>query len=763
MSDASDILAKAKKQYKAAVEGWREIYAAAKDDLDFMSDAPGAMWDSREYNDRAMVNRPVPQIDQLTQFKHQVVNDIRMNTPTINVIPADLNSDQETAIMLSGRIKAIEYKSNADSAYDMAADFSVGCSIGFIRVDRHHIDDDSFDQELCIKRVVNPLGIYIDPTSTEPDGSDAKYAFVIEEMSLDEFKRQWPDAEAVPFEDTMENGTQTATTTERISIVEYFCIDEETSEYGLLPDGTKEPVKAKAKYKSKRKMKKRVVRHYKLAGQDILEETTFPGKYIPLVPVYGEEAWNGGKRHIFSLIRKAKDAQRTFNLWKALETELLLKQQQAPVQAAAGQMRGFEDQWENPDKAMVLYYNQTDIDGNQAPAPQRLQPPTIPTGIVNASQSTAANIREILGMYNASAGKREGNASGVALRQLDQSSDVGNFHFGDNLIKSITQVGKIIVCALPEIEDSSRIVPIVDKEENFKMVGINGAMAPEQERPYHFDTGKFDVRVTTGASFTTQRQEAAALYQDTLKILPPEAAMNVLDLVFKYQDSPGADAMASRLKKMVNPALLDEKDREKNAPDPQVQQLTAQLQQIATEAQAQIQALQAELQSKQAEYAFKQQELIIKNKEAEAKAMEVAIKAKDLEKTPVADVHEQSIKEREMQLKEAEFQLKLIQTETQKSEEESMGMSDSIEMLQAKLNAALMKKQEEENLIKKQEEEKIIEAQKEEQERIEKQIQSQALLNGLMGIEQTLGALVQSVNKPIELLKDEQGNLIGAK
>ncbi len=757
MSEASDVINKAKKQYKAAVDGWREIYMAAKDDLDFMSDAQGAMWDSVEYSSRTTVGRPVPQIDQLTQFKHQVVNDIRMNTPTINVIPADLNSDQETALMLSGRIKAIEYKSNADSAYDMAADFSVGCSIGFIRVDRHYVDDESFEQELCIKRVVNPLGIYIDPTSTEPDGSDAKFAFVIEEMSLDEFARQWPDAEAVPFEDTMENTVQ-STNSERISIVEYFCIDEEAEEYGLLEDGSKEPVKKGAKYKSKRKMKKRVVRHYKLAGNDILEETVFPGKYIPIVPVYGEEAWNGNKRHIFSLIRKAKDAQRTFNLWKALETELLLKQQQAPVQAAAGQMRGFEEDWNAPDKAMVLYYHQTDIDGNQAPQPQRLQPPTIPTGVVNASQSTANNIREILGMYNASAGKREGQASGVALRQLDQSSDVGNFHFGDNLIKSITQVGKILVCALPEVEDTSRIVSIIDKEENFKMVGINGAMAPEQERPYNLDTGKFDVRVTTGASFTTQRQEAAALYQDTLKILPPEAAMNVLDLVFKYQDSPGAEAMASRLKKMVNPALLDEKDREKDAPDPQVQQLTAQIQQLAAEAQAQIQALQAELQSKQADSQVKMAEVQIKAQEVEIKKGELQLKLMQAQKPEMAD------DSFDKQLKAEELKIKAFDAETkrlaamQKAPEQAMKLdatgfqySKTPEQLEFEMQQA----QEEQ---RKDMEEKL----QEERELLLKQQQTEAVIEALGNISAQLGQLTATVSQPITMIRDEAGNLIGA-
>jgi hypothetical protein len=451
--------------------------------------------------------------------------------------------------------------------------------------------------------------------------------------------------------------------------------------------------------------------------------------------VYGEEAWNDGKRHLFSLIRKAKDAQRTFNLWKALETELLLKQQQAPVQAAAGQMRGFEDQWAEPDKAMVLYYNQTDIDGQDAPPPQRLQPPTIPTGVVNASQSTANNIREILGMYNASAGKREGDASGVAIKQLEQSSDVGNFHFGDNLVKSITQVGKILVCALPAVEDTQRIVSIIDKEDNFKLVGINGAMAPEQEQAYHLDTGKFDVRVTTGASYTTQRQQAAELYQNTLKLLPPEAAMNVLDLVFKYQDTPGSDALSSRFKKMVNPALLDEKDREENAPDPQIQQLTAQLQQITQEAQAQIQGLQTQLQDKQADVQVKMADVQIKAQEVEIKKGELQLKLIQAQKpeaqTPVVDnSFDNQIKAEELKIKAFDAETKRI-TAMKGMEAEKPDMLEQPEM--------------------------------EDQEAQAKAMQTQMVIDALAGITAQLGQLNQNISAPIVLARDDAGNLIGVQ
>lgn len=739
MTEASDVLELAKKRYKTAVEGWREVYNFAKSDLDFMSDKPGAQWDEREFSSRQQVGRPAPQIDQLTQFKHQVVNDIRMNTPTINVIPSNMDSDPETAEMIAGRIKAIEYKSNADSAYDTAVDFSVGCSIGYIRVDRQYVDDESFEQELCIKRVVNPLAIYIDPNSIEPDGSDAKYGFVIEEISVDDFKKQWPDANPVTFgESAFTDSNQTISSDAMINIVEYFTIDEDEQEYGLMPDGSKEPVKKKKNYQNTRKIKKRTVRHYKLSGEDVLEETTFPGKYIPLVPVYGEERWNDGKRHIQSLIRRAKDAQRTYNLWKGLETELLLKQQQAPVQAAIGQMRGFEDDWSDPGKAMVLYYHQTDANGQQAPAPQRLQPPTIPTGIVNASQGASNNIREILGMYNASAGKREGDISGVALKQLEQSGDVGNYHFSDNLIKSITQVGKIIVCALPEVEDTARVVSIVDKEEKTKMVGINGQVVDGQEYRYDLSKGKYDVRVTVGASFTTQRQQAAELYQNTLKILPPEAAINVLDLVFKYQDSPGAQALEARFKKMVDPRLLDAKDREEGEPDPQVQALTQQIQQLQAEAQQAIAQLQQQLIEKNNQLALDQQSNQLKLAEIQIKEMEAQAKLIEAQKPEMQPDNLVATEELRIKAFEAEqaaknemldrlIQLQNLRLEFLKMSEEKPEQNDSMDEI-AHESAEQMQK----NML-------------------------------LADIGAKIEQLTAVINQPIVFQHDAAGNIIGAQ
>ncbi len=748
MGSRPDILAKAKDHYKIAKDAWQEIYQKARDDLHFLSDEPYAQWDAQEANNRVTVGRPVLEVDQLSQFIHQVINDIRMNTPSIRVIPDGEGADAETADIISDRIKAIEYKSNADSAYDMAAEFAVKSSIGFIRVDHGYVDDKGFNQELKIKRVINPASILIDPDSIEPDGSDAKYGFVFEEITRKTFTELYPDATPLSFgEDKPNNDPKDS---DKITIAEYFIIDESSEQVGLLEDGKSESLIKGKKYKSTRYVPKMKVLRYKLSGEDELEGTSFPGKYIPLIPVYGEEAWVEGKRGLKSLIRNSKSSQMAYNMLKSSETEVLLKQQQAPVQAAVGQMRGLEDDWKNPEKAMVLYYHTTDASGNQIPPPQRLQPPVVSSGFANASLDAENNIRKTLGMYNAQVGKREGNASGVALKQLDISGDVASFHFGDNLVRSITQVGKVIVCALPEIEDTPRIVNTIGKEDEHKLVGINGAVVDGQERSYHFTNGSWGIRVTTGPSFTTQRQEAAAYYSDVVKSAPD--LMPVIgDLVFKYQDAPGSQAIAARLKKIVDPKLLDEADREENTPDPAVQQLTMQLEQITQAAQQQIQELQAQLNNKNDVTTAKAAQL--DTKEMALNAQEEQLKLKTENATLKLQLAESKAIER-IEAAKAEAVPEEVQ---QPATPPAPQLPAAIKLDTTGFQFA--KTPEQEALEAEQAQQ---EAAKEDQELQLKQADIQLREQQGQAIISVLSTISHQMQQPITIMRDEAGNMIGA-
>ncbi|MDD3183505.1 MAG: portal protein [Alphaproteobacteria bacterium] len=626
-----ELIEQAKKKLKCDQSAWNDIYKKAEDDLHFLSDDEFAQWDQQDYLDRINTKRPALTVDQLGQFIHQVANDIRMNTPTINVIPSDEAASVETADVIKGLIREIEYRSNADDVYDTASLSSIKCGIGFMRVE-HDYSDDGVNQVLSIKRIVNPLAVWIDSESIECDGRDAKHGTILEPLSVDKFKETYPDFEPICFESDSSEPKKDGL----ITIAEHFYITE-AKETVLSEDGLEE-----------HEITKKTVHRVKLSGADILEETTFPGEYIPIVPVYGEEHWVKGERHLFSLIRKSKSAQRMFNYWKSLETELLMKAPQAPVMAAEGQVENYIEEWKQPNKAMVLRYKVKDLEGNAVGSPVRLEPPPIPVGVVNASRQCVDDIKATMGIYNAGLGAIDNAISGVAIQKRQGEGDVATYHFADNLVRSITHVGRILVSAISIIYDTPRIINIITAEDETKPTGINGAIFGDQEQTFDLSRGKYDVRVITGASFTTKRQEAAQFLSGLVQS-NPEFIKIMGDILFKNMDFAGAPAMAERIKKVMNPDVLSD-----DKVDPLTMQLQAQLQQ----SQALAAALQEQLNNKQAELALKAR---AEENDAEQGKAEMQVKMMELSAKNDLALAELDIKKKELALKEQELLLKRTQ------------------------------------------------------------------------------------------------------
>lgn len=634
--DASEAL----KLLEQAKTYWFDIYQAAKDDLRFSIGQDH--WSDRERTDRG--NRPCLVVNELTQYINQVVNDERQNTPSINVIPVGEGSDIETAKVYKGLIRNIEYRSGADEVYDTAGEYAVTCSIGFIRVDHDYVSDDSFEQELLIKRVQNPLTTYIDPASIECDGRDAEWAISLDTIGKERFEELYPEREFTSFDPKPTDQRADTITIGEVFKKEYKTVDKQMAEDGSLVDYIKEDDNTEKK-KTKRKLKQVIIRRYKFNGDgDPLEESIFPGKYIPIVPVYGKEVWVDGDRHILSLIRQSKDAQRRLNHWVSKETEILSLAPIAPVMAPVGSTEDFPE-WGNPYGGdTILRYKMKDASGNPLDKPERLMPPTPPAGFINAMQGAKENIKETMGLYNASLGAKSNETSGVAIQKRQQEGDTATFHFGDNRNRSITQVGRIIVSAAPEVYDTDRVLQIMGEEDEPKLVGVNGAqMQQGQEVEHDLRKGQYDVRVTTGASYTTKRQEAAALLGDMVKANPQLMGV-VGDLLFKNMDIAGAEAIAARVKKTIPPNLLEDEEG-----DPEKQQM------VQT-----IQALQQQLDQKDAELQSKQGDGQAKLAETELKAQELQFKKVEQELKMQADVAKNKIEQQKLELENKKLNIELM-------------------------------------------------------------------------------------------------------
>lgn len=724
----------AKELFEQDKSYWQDVYDDAKNDIEFSLGIN--QWDSKDTAKRK--KRPCLTVNILPQFIHQVMNDERQNTPSINILPIGDGSDEETAKIFKGIIRGIEYNSNADEAYDTAGEYAIRGGIGFIRIDHEYADDKTLNQVLKIKGVKNPLSCWIDSGSTASDGSDAVRGWALDEITKSDFEKQYPGRQFISFgEDKPNNKAKT------IIIAELFEKDVKETKKKLSDEG--ELIDSEEEDDSEiktRTLTETTIRRYKFNGEeDPLEETTFPGKYIPIIPVYGEEVWSDGKRYLMSLVRGSKDAQRRLNKWLSKESEILDMAPVAPILAPLGATEDFKNEYANPDGYSVIRYRMEDTAGKKLDRPERLLPAPVPTGIVNAAQGAKDNIKETMGLYNNSIGQHANETSGVAINARKVEGDVATYHFGDNRNRSIQHVGRVLVSAIPEIYDTARVLQIIDEEENPSLVGVNGIAADKnQERHYDLTKGQYNVRVTTGASYTTKRQEAAALLSDLVKATP-ELMGVVGDLLFKNMDIPGADAIAARVKKTIPKELTADED--KNEPqDPEKMKMAQMIQEL----QAQLQQVGAELQDKNFEKDIKNKELDIKNREVGIK--EVEAKAKTLEAIKVPNENRAMRKEGNVAKEDTD---------------------ESIQMLEAKLvEAHQRKEQDEQNAqMQMQQQQAMQEAQmqafqQEQEEKEEKRQQSIALMQGLMGIQQQLSGLIQVMQQPITVVRDESGAITGA-
>lgn len=589
MSD-EDILATAKKRFQLAVEAESEIRREALDDLKFMV---GEQWPDQIKQSRNLDNRPCLTINRLGQSVKQVTNDQRQNRPSIKINPVDDQADVETAKIFQGIVRHVEYASRADIAYDGAFEATAKAGLGYFRLMTDYSDPMSFQQEILIKRIKDRFSVYMDPFYEEPDGSDAEWGFIIDDMPKDDYLSQYSDSELASMADWESLGRSEPewVKTDSVRVAEYYYKTYEMADLVLLGDQT---VMLKSQYESlpkdakkakilkERKTKLCKVKWCKINGHEILERTEVPGSFIPIIPVLGEEEIIDGKRYLAGIIRPAKDSQRMYNYWASAETETIALAPRAPFIGVEGQFEGYEEQWKtaNTRNHAYLEYKAKTIGGEAAPAPQRnvYEPPV--QAITQARAQSADDLKATTGIYDASLGNRSNETSGVAIQRRNTQAQTSNFHFIDNLSRSLRHAGRIIVSWIPKIYDTAQVVRVIGEDGEIDMVKVNQIFEENGEQKSHFlDTGRYDVTVDTGPSFQTKRQESVASMLDLTRALP-QAMANALDLVVRNMDWPGAQEIAERIKKTLPPNITDDGKGDKPQIPPQAQQQMMQMQQM---------------------------------------------------------------------------------------------------------------------------------------------------------------------------------------
>jgi uncharacterized protein with PIN domain len=564
--------------------------------------AAGDQWPVEIQNSRNLEARPCLTINKIDAYVRQVTNQQRQQRPRIKVHPVNNLADYKIAQVLEGITRHIEVNSNADTAYDTAFDYAVRMGWGYWRINTKYVSEDSFDQEIYIDAIDNPFTVYFDPNSVRPDGSDAERCLVTTLLSKTVFKEMYPDADDGANFTHRSTGDNAASwvTKEDIRIAEYFYVTREKAKLYLLSDGSsgfadsdrflERVAAAGLTVIDTRESFRRAVKWCKMTALEILEEKTWDGKYIPIVPCYGAQVIVDDRRKKYGLVRFAKDPQRMYNFWRTSMTESIALAPKAKWLLAEGQDEGHENEWAlaNIKSSPVLRYKQKDIEGQPAPVPVRLQPESPPAGIMDAANAINTDLQMVLGILDPNQ-LPSGNISGKALMGQQSQTDLSNFHFYDNLTRSIKHTGKILLDLIPKIYDTQRVMRIIGSDGQPDMTTINEQTAVG-EVLNDVTVGEYDVVMDTGPGFQSKRQQAV---EAMMPLLTGNKELFDLagDLVFRNMDFPGADVIADRLAARNPMAQIDEKS---DIP-PQVQMQLAQQQQQLEQMQQQLQAAQLEI------------------------------------------------------------------------------------------------------------------------------------------------------------------------
>lgn len=612
-SDDHEILEQIKIHFKADEEAWRDVRKDALDDWKFRA---GEQWPEQIKKERDSDDRPCLVINKMPQYINQITNEQRQNRPAIKISPVDSLADVETAKVFQGIIKHIENSSNASVAYDNATDGAATGGLGYIRVTTDYCDDMSFDQEVQIKQVYDWASVYFDAASKEPDGSDAGHAFVHQEMSKDEFKREYPDAKMSSMADWTSIGDSDGWISDNsCRVAEYFYKKHKKVKIYQVQDlisgqvltlKKEELPKEKQTYKilNERETLECTIHWVKTNGYEVLEKTIWPGKWIPIIPVYGKSLMVDGKRILESVIRHAKDSQRMYNYFTSTESETVALAPKAPFIVAEGQVpKEFELIWKSANRKNIAYlpYKPISAGGQLVGAPQRNAYEAPIQAITAARLQSNDDIKATTGIYDASLGNKSNEQSGVAIARRNAQAQTSNFHFIDNLNRSIRHVGKILVDLIPKIYDTERALRIIGEDGTEEVVTVNTIF--DGKKKYDLGAGKYDVIVETGPSYATKRQEAAAMMIEMVKAFPGFAQI-AGDLVVGNMDWPGAKEMQTRIRKSLPPGLVEEKEGadipdEVKAKMGQMEQMIQQLSGSLTQATEALKQKKLETESKE--------------------------------------------------------------------------------------------------------------------------------------------------------------------
>lgn len=575
------IVKKAKKFYEKC-NTWESTFRARfVDDLKFAeADAyNNYQWPNSVRRLRDIDDRPCITVNKTRMHNLQVINDAKQNKPEPRIRPVGGEASLESAEAMEGIVRHIQYRSKFSTILDQASSFQVRAGFGVYRIATDYADDDTMDQDIFIRPIIDPLSVMFDPDAKLADKSDGKMALIFDNIPRDEFEDIYPEYKDFSPARSISASEDSWIGQDYVRICEFFYKTSNTKKLIKFTDPTDGKVLTMREdhipkvildmvtddpATQSRLVQLTEVRHVVIIGDSIAEENVWLGKYIPLIPVIGEETIIDGimdrKGHTRALI----DPQRMYNYWASAAVEFGALQTKTPWIAPAAAVEGHEPLWNSANKqnVSVLIFNHMDDEGNEIPAPVRPQLPEQAPLYMSGMQTTQLEMMMVSGQYQTQMGQQGNERSGKAIQERQRQGDNATYHFINNQAIAVRLTGEIILDLIPKIYNSPRVLQMLAKNGKDSLpvkIDPDGAQAwaVEQgedqkiaQRILNPAVGKYDVQADIGPAYGTAREEAFAAMTQILT-QAPEMTTIIGDILLKNADFPGAEEASRRMERMV--------------------------------------------------------------------------------------------------------------------------------------------------------------------------------------------------------------------
>lgn len=596
---------------------------------------PGGQWEGATAAgtklDDQFEKYPKFEINKVATELNRIISEYRNNRITVKFRPGDREASEELANKLNGLFRADYEETDGGEACDNAFDDAATGGFGCFRLTSMLVNEyDPMDerQRIAIEPVYDPSrSVWFDPDAKKYDKSDALWAFCMYSLSPEKYEAEYGK--------TPPSSLDTTTITsweydwfapEVVYIAKYYEVRKEsvdvisyqqpitgeiaTYDSDQIEDIEDELADAGFIEVARRSVKRRRVYVSVVDGDNFLEKPRrIPGEHIPLIPVYGKRWFIDDIERVEGHIAKAMDPQRLYNLQVSMLADTAAQDPGSIPTMDPEQVKGYETHWANRNKKRPAYLpirpprdKQGNPIGPAAPAsytPQAQLSPAIATML----QLTSADIQEVTGGSQAMQ-QMPSNISQETVSNLMNRSDMASFIYLDNMAKSLKRAGEVWLSMAREVYGSDREVRVVNEDGTDDIALMNAQIVDRQTGNVvalnDLSTGRYDVTVDVGPSYTARRDATVSALTQVLQTMLPQDPMRpvIQGIILDNLDGEGMDDFKefNRKQLLTTGAVKPRNQKEQqivqeaqmaaqNQPDPNM--VLAQAQMVAAQAEAQ--------------------------------------------------------------------------------------------------------------------------------------------------------------------------------